>query len=517
MKHTYLYILISLAAVLAVSCDKDPQQTPDSGPRITFAPGVVCTKAILDSDDVDGDTELTVYDYTDITDLYIDADVLSFADGYTYNLAGEGEDGYSWMKEGKACDHSFFSWMTTDKFGTTASSLFGANGLSYSYTDTALTVPNTTMTLASTQFDFCYSSIIERKGARADYSPVAFQLHHLFTSFGFKAYNYTTDKITITTAKLYGLVNNKGAKIAYHTRQGENTVTYGTTDLTKLNAVELIGSPVSMNADSGVDNFITSSSFGSHTTSDKEAFFLMWPQTADELNITTTPTVDASGAVTAGSGQAFIVIGYKVNDGATVTYKAIPLRPESWVDGDGKNTIGWDAGTCHQLEIGFTESQISLSVQVMPWDLYEPEIDYSGAVQIKAEGQLRFVGAGSTCTVDETNKRVYFKGGNPIKATFKIDAPLAASWMISKKGDWDSFEIDTEINGVSPYGDKIDTATGTIDGDYVTFTIYPKVTDPDSDREINLSFSIRGADGNTESIDDLMGEYVSYTIVLQAS
>ena len=532
MKRFDIYIAVFAALIIAAACSKEKSALPEGySPRITLSdPMVTGTRAILHSDDFTGDTSMEVYDYKTSYSSQNDT-IVSFH--FTNIVAyGSGSDpdwdfvntvpdgGYQWFENKAPINHSFISWLIKDKAGLEAGSLFGtgATGLSFNEDTKVLTVPATTMTLSTTQFDFCYSTILERKKERADYSPVSMPLHHLFTSFGVKAYNYTSDKITLTSVKLYGLVNNKGAQVAYDIAKGKTAVTYGSGS-TRLSAVELVNTsaPIAMNANTGVNNIITSTGLA---TSASNPFFLMWPQTAADLNITTTPTVNTSGVVTAGSGQAFLVIGYKVNDGATVTYKAIPLRPESWVDSEtGKNTVGWDAGTCHQIEIAFTDTQVGLTVTVQPWDLYEPEIDYSGEIQVKSTGKLAFSGNGTTCTVDEDNRRVYFKGGNPITATFTIDAPLDATWMISKKGDYDAFEIDDTAQG--SFGDKVDNATGTIDGNQVTFTIYPKISDPDKDREINLAFSVRLSNGNVYSVDNLIqGDPATttyYTIVLQAS
>ncbi len=524
-------LILSVMCILAggTSCTRDIEPEIDN-PKITISAAITGTRGILHPGDEGG--SMQIMDYTkegnnpEVEYIKNEAKYTTSDGGgnqptvtkKTWNFPDNKT--YSWMKEetgsdGKTIytkiDHHFFSWLTADSKGLTAADLFGS-GLSYS--NKTLTVPATKMDLTTAQFDFCYSDMVNRLATRADYSPVQMSLHHLFTCFGVKAFNYTSDKITITSAKIYGVVNDKGCTISYNTTDGDYEVVYGT-GANILDGVELVNGSIEMATNTGVENIIT---VGGGLTSATDAYYLMWPQTAANLNITTDPLVNTSGGVTAGSGQAFLVVGYKVNGGSTTTYKAIPLRPESWVE-DGSNTVGWDAGTCHQLELAFSDTYVSLKTVVKPWDLYKPEIDYSGAVQVKSEGMLHFSGAGSTCTVDETNRRVYFKGGNPITFTFTIDAPLDATWMISMKGDYDAFEIDNKALGT--YGDKINNATGTIDGNPATVTIYPKITDPDDDREIKLSFAVRASNGNVYSIDNLIQgnpeTTTYYTIVLQAS
>lgn len=511
---------IGAAIILAgaASCERNGAQQDFTSPLISISPSITGTRSILHPGDEAG--KIQIYDYAvnagGTESLHINDTATGDGTGANWVFTDNNDGaGYPWVAVTEEAGsqtidrlgHHFFSWLLEDGSGVKASDLFGT-GLSYS-TGKVLTVPTTTMTPASAQFDFCYSDMIVRAAGKSDYSTVRMPLHHLFTCFGIKAYNYTTSKITITSAKISNLVNNKGAAITYDTTADTVIVSYGTGS-TKLSATELVGSDIDMAANTGVANIITSSAAGSHASSETDAFFLMWPQTAAELDIPT-------GTVT--SSDAVLTLKYKVNGGTEIT-KTIPLRPASWADENGKNnTTGWDAGTRHQLELAFTDAEVGLTATVMPWDLYTPTIDYDSSIQLKEDGELTFIGDGSTCTVDTTSRRVYFKGGNPITATFALDAPIAATWMISMKGDFESFELDN--TAVGTFGDKVNNNTGTIDGNAVRFTIYPRVTDPDADRTITLSFSVRCANGNVYSVDDLVqGDTAKkpyYTIVLQAS
>ena len=502
--------------VAAVSCKKD-QQPESTSPRISISAAMSDgTKAILHEGDLNGKSALQIYDYRGSETVPFINDQVSYPttpNEVTWKWGSEPADGYSWLNGNARIDHHFFGWLTTDKSGLKASDLFGTSGLVFPGTGEikTLTVPQTAMTLSSKQFDFCYSDMINRIAEKTDYSTVQIPLHHLFTCFGLKVGNYSSNAISISSIKLFGLVNNKGAKIAYDTEEGKATVTYGTTGLAKLggtSGVELLGSTINLTTTNPVaNNAITATGLGTDAT---DALFLMWPQTADELNI-----ADANAPTTS---EAVLQITYKVDGGSNVT-KVIPLRPESWVDGTThKNTVGWDAGTCHKLELAFTDTQLSLKVTVAPWDLYEPTINYDVETQIKTGGQLKF--NTTTCTIDSDNKRIYFKGGNPITGTFTLEKPFNGTWLITKEGSWDSFELDNA--DLTTFGNTDESNYGTIDGNPATFTIYPFITDPDSDREITLKFSVRASNGQIYDANDIIygtgtGSYKGYKIVLQAS
>lgn len=522
-KNTKYYVLTAAIAMLgAVSCDKsgnDTALTADSS-AITFSASLPQTKAILHADNWMNSCELAIYDYLDgNTESYNDRVYINSTIKYWPNtpnnpwpVEGAPEKGYVWFENTlKRPDHNFFSWIQRDG-DLTPASIFGKD-LSVSVSNGVYTVATpsegASIKLESSQFDFCYSDMIQRKAAKADYSTVGIQLQHFLTSFGVKAHNYSEDDITIKSVKLYGLTTRKSGSITYNIPAGTTSVSYVAKgqDWTSSSPLELLASNITIKAGEDIPNIITCSGKATNAT---EPFFLMWPQTNEELK------------------NAYIKVVYSVAGGSDETpeARALCLSAEKLV---------WEAGVRQQLEVSFAKKSLTLTAHKVPWDFYEPVIDYSAMVSVKDKGMLTFDKV--TCNIDEENRRVYFKNGNPIKATFTIDGPLEATWLISKVGDWDAFELDNATpypypsgEPVSLFGDGVDYSYGQIQlldpadvskgGATATITIYPKIIDPDKDYEMTLSFAIRTASGKVQSIDrEIQGEDKSkyYKIILQAS
>ena len=499
--------------LVALSCVRE--QNPDGQvqvayPEIRISAGFGQTKSILDkAEHLEGSSAIQLYDYKSTDEeggltVHIGKSVSYGASANTHWSLGES---YSWFDKindkAVARDHNFIAWLTTDKDGLTATNLFGTGGITYSDPgDNAvktISVPETAITLESAQFDFCYSDLLQRKKAKADYSTVGLQMRHLLTCFGIKASNYTSEAVNITSVKLYGLANIKSGSVAYDMENGTTTPTVTpaatSTSWPETDKLELLktGTTITVPAENKantpaegvVNNIITR---GDKSTDNPE-FFLMWPQTNGELQ------------------NAKIDVTY--NTGGTPNTVTIPLAP---ING------GWDAGIRQELELSFTEKKMLLTITPKDWYYYQPSIDYDAEVVVNSGGELTF--DESTCVVDKTNKCVYFKNGNPITIHFRIEAPEAGTWLISKEGDMDAFEIDNADE--SQFGDGEDYNYGQISaGKTATVTIYPTVEDPDKDYQITLSFAVRTPNGQVISVNNKIqgsdDRADFYKIILQAS
>lgn len=502
------YIEISgavLALALAVSCSKGNPELGNGS--ISISAGIVsaepATKAPLSQADLTAGSTLKVYDILGTSfDRHIDGktatkgtNVWAFAETYPW-LIGEAPDL-------EKADHNFFGWLTKDKDNLTPAGLFGSEPAIVAndpddgiYTMTL----QKQMTLTSSQFDFCYSNLVQRSKTSNNYSVVPLQLSHLFTCFGISARNYTSKDVTIKSVKLQGLVNNKTAEIVYDVNTGESAVTYTASSSSPKSwsndatAIELVGSNILLHADgtgdSQVANIITHANGGSKPTT-SPVYYMMWPQTDAEMDNTVASDGDNW---TYGQGEAVIVVTYSTFGSSSDIVVPLALRPAS-LDGDG-----WDAGTKHCIELSFTERFLELKATARPWDYTEPDIDYTASVSASTAGALNFSG----CLFGEGDNAdcIYFKNGNPITGYFKLDSPLDATWMISKVGDFDVFEIDNRYLGEP--GDGVEFNYGTIDGNTAYFTIYPKITDPQRDYSITLTFAVRIATGNVINVDDLV-------------
>jgi len=549
---TKLYSIIAAAAiaVISVACS-------ESGPEygcgnITVGASMAqadaqLTKGPLSQADLVGGSTILVYDILP-DDSKPRQNFTAHIDGKTATKGSGGwsfSSSYPWVVGTplytSKTDHNFFGWLTREATGNLSlTDLFTTTGtdpefaVTPSQLDSVYTVSiSKTMTLNVAQFDFCYSDLVHRKKENNNYSIVPLHLHHLFACFGISARNYTSSKVTITSIKLHGLVNNKTAEIVYNTgyNKGTTEISYSPADsnpkswTTDANALELVGSSIVLNAEdetgASVANVITSAAAGSHP-SNAATYFLMWPQTDAEMDNTVRKVSDAWTYDS--PDEPVLVVTYTTAGNATPVTVPLPIRPAS-LDGSG-----WDAGTKHCIELAFTEKTLDLADHVKNWDYIDQAVDYTQAATASVEGRLTF--SGCIFGTGSYSNCIYFKNGNPITGYFKLDGPEDATWMIAKDGDFDVFEIDNRDTG--EFGDGIDVNYGTIDGNTAYFTIYPKITDPKRDYSITLSFTVRTATGNVINVDQLVqpkvegtpaayvtqdGEVVveKRTIVLQAS
>ncbi len=492
-----------MAAMLAaaVSCNEslDTDSAADFGSPIKFRVGMA-TKAFLGSSDINtANTELTIWGF---------AGSNPFIEGVTakYDATESGWDlgkDYYW---GGNVTYKFFSYLTKDKNGKTA-----PTGISVK--DSTLKVPSRTFDFTATDsdFDFCYSEVVNRPADNADHSVVAFNLNHLYSAIAFSAHNYTGSSITIKDVTLVGLKNKKSATIAFTdsarvTYPQDSVACTWTDGARKLNSADIT---IASNGD-------CADIIGTGSTSTTQ-YYMFWAQTSDELEAT--GWIDSN---TQPTGGAYLKIVY-VQDGVTVTkYAKLPQDLEVKTGGAVKK--GWPEGTKRIMQIAFRDDWFTLQLSAAPWDYSEPSIKYAvDDDELKVGSPLKF--DESTCTVDEVTHTIYFKGGNPITGSFKLTAPEGATWIISKEGDYDAFEVDNVTLGAdglpaSRYGDKMDCNYGAVDvTDGNTFTIYPMAVAAGKDYSIQISFSVRYPNGESYCIDDLLqkdknNNVVKWTIIL---
>lgn len=378
-------------------------------------------------------------------------------------------------------DYSFLSWTQQDASGKKATDLFTA-GFSYTAAKAStsategdvpaqLAIASTKLPIDAGIMDFCYSDAVTRKAGDRNYSIVQMNLKHLFSAFTVSAHNYSASSIKITSIVLNGIHNNKSAEITFNTTEkvGSKAVYTSQTDVTNEELVTETGG-ITITSENSMANVAKGSS-------NDPKYFLMWPQTASEFT----------------SSTPQLVVTYSIAGGSSKTATLdIPN-----VEGDG-----WPAGICQNLEISFAEKSMYLTVKPMPWNQIEPIYDYQGAVSVS--GQLSFPTTSKYIISPAGSKNVFFDGSNPIILEFKIDTPENASWMVEKIGDFDAFEIDNVTPGIGTgaSGDGIDTKEGVINGDVARIAIYPKITDPQKDYKIQLSFTVRGTDGTVTKINN---------------
>ena len=535
MKSHYLIIASALAAA-AVSCSKEAPRA-DAGGTITFSAGEEATKGLIYNSGLSGSkTRIGIYDLLSTGEYHISpSNPLKYdsSDEYWVLDGKEGNDAPKWvLKDSEDKDvsrHSFFGWLATAPDGTEAESYWGSGfTLTRNGQVHTLTIPAKTVLTESvrqqvsnpmsgvSQMDFCYTDVVNRTTAAANYSTVNLSLKHLFTSFRLSAKNYNDDVVVLKNIYITGLKNSKSATITFDSEKGESKVEFA-------DAASTLKIPFPQNADDqaicslNLMNDYNNGKLDIQLQPDPSDYneyiwpdLLIWPQTLEELtpDKSTMPYVDDNGELSCDYGteisDPMIIVVYSEGGGDDLLYCA-PLP----------NSVGWDAGTRHLLQLLFYKKKVELKAETIPWDYVEQSVAYS--VQVTEGNRLSF--KTSTCTVDAGSKTVYFKGGNPITCYFKISQPTDATWLVSKSGDFDAFEIDNVKIG--EYGDGEDTAWGTIDGSQAEFTIYPTIVDPKRDYKIHLTFDVRTSSTRVINADEaVQGSSDSkdwYTIVLQGS
>lgn len=479
MKRHITHILTAAAALLAVlGCTKNEPNT--NGRLITMtAHEAGATKALLEADSfMAAGNQIVVYDYyTAPNDVQNPNPATGYyIPGVTAQSTGATDAGTVWPFLGDARyewtdagTHKFFGWMVKDNNenpALTASGFFG-NGFGFTQATHTLTIPTTTLSQSSDQFDFMYSNITPREPATEGFDPVPLEFKHLFTAFGIIAKDVAEFRdYAIDYIEFKGMVETNSATIVFPIDEStdEPTVTYGTGTpgdspyrITFTDGLHL--------TDSYKDLFSTEGNLGQNTSNRK--YMLAWPQAARAIELN---------------------IGYRakeINDTEYESYtKKITL------------TSAWLAGQKNNLNIDFKDKEITLNYLVEPWNVQTEEVDFSDQVTVDENDTITW----DLSTVDDvdysTGKVLLYDDPNvEAMCTFTILTPKGATWtasLISLEGHPDAFRF---VGG---------TKYGTVG---VRDTIKLAVTnqDPISPRHVcELLITVQTADGRTIVVDDAL-------------
>lgn len=223
MKHiNTLAAAVFLAAALS-SCAKMRVETEDVRPagtpiRMAVSSEGAQTKALFDADSFSAEGNVL-----QIWDVYFNSVVAPQAYIEGTNVVSTGTTGAVWpFKEGDAVKHYYWTKTGTHRFygvlvkdNSGSEPLTPTTGWGFDAAHKVYSVPTTTLTLTSPQFDFVYSNVIERNldnGAPTTAVPLKF--NHLFSAFGFTFENDSPSSFNIKSATLK--VDDKAAaKIDY--------------------------------------------------------------------------------------------------------------------------------------------------------------------------------------------------------------------------------------------------------------------------------------------------------------
>lgn len=363
-----------------------------------------------------------------IWDVYFNSVVAPRAYIEGTNVVSTGTTGAVWpFKEGDAVKHYYWTKTGTHRFygvlvkdNSGSAPLTPTTGWGFDAAHKVYSVPTTTLTLTSPQFDFVYSNVIERNldnGARTTAVPLKF--NHIFSAFGFTFENDSPSSFNIKSATLkvddqaaatidYSNVWDKGFAPA-DADNWNPAVTY--TGLTMSSTAGISGKTGAIQAGTCYDMFQ-----GGELTdmSNYDKYTLIWPQdlTGKTLvinyDMTVTRPYTKYEYVSWGNGGwnvEFEEVG--ANKGA---YN--PKKPNKWTTyyeyvGEGKgsynvksatpNTWGmykqveasetvtenktltidlakktkggkWIAGNKYLYNLVYTNSELEMKVTVMQWD-----------------------------------------------------------------------------------------------------------------------------------------------------
>ena len=346
---------------------------------------------------------------------------------------------YPWTRTGT---HNFFGW-TTKTAETNASanaaleatSLFGTAGdndntkFGFIYSSKTLNIPATTMTTATPQLDFCYSSIVQKTSSYRD--PVEIPFHHLFTGLCLELENLSDDKIHISNVVTRGIANTKSATIPF-SGNGIPAPVYTKESTGNIIPASIWSSPVTIENKDCIDLW-TGNTFTTDAQNHIPNYILMWPQdyTADICgNNVDTP--------------AGIVITYTIEDvqdehgddivfTATINFKDIESLKDS--------QTGFLAGHRYLLSLQFQGYTFIVKLRADDWDYVPDDMNYSdSAIAANSSGGYHggalwlYNGAEdeNNSLGDSNNKPrvIPMEMGDAFTGVFYIEAPTEGNWKV---------------------------------------------------------------------------------------
>lgn len=222
MKHIHMLAAAVFMAAALSSCAKMRVETEDVRPagtpiRMAVSSEGAQTKALFDASSFSAEGNVL-----QIWDVYFNSVVAPQAYIEGTDVVSTGTTGAVWpFKEGDAVTspdkhyywtktgtHRFYGVLVKDNSGSAP--LTPTTGWGFDETHKVYSVPTTTLTLTSPQFDFVYSNVIERNldnGAPTTAVPLKF--NHLFSAFGFTFENDSPSSFNIKSATLK--VNDQAA------------------------------------------------------------------------------------------------------------------------------------------------------------------------------------------------------------------------------------------------------------------------------------------------------------------
>lgn len=469
-----------------------------SGPAMIFTAADPQTKAFIEDINRSGN-ELVVYDYmtgiagtlevAEADRWYIDhSRIRCTVDGQEVWDYVSGDE-YFWLY---GSHHSCFGWLFTGPSGYNTITFFGHHP-EFDKTNFRLPLPAYDFTLESPLYDFLYSDVTKRTYTQEnpDSSPIDLKMNHLFSAFRFTVRSVRESPVTINSAVLK-VVTKKQATIDFSNgintaAGGRPVVTYAETDAGPL---QLKDRNHQLSAGSPAINLFN--------RDDVEAFRMIWPQDETEF------------------AGALLEVRYTDE-----------TRPEEQVKEfhlDGFAQKEWLAGNRYSYELVFTDKEITLTCEVIPWRKKDITLDYTEVVVVSDKIQWH---DNTISNLDEHTGEVllYNDKNKPAECYFKLDAPKGATWtasLIPVAGtNTDAFEfVDPEKydeSAADPYTVVTNPSGDVGDGKIAKLKI--RVKNPSSQTNTNkakLRIVVKTANGEqTIVVENLCSghAYNEYTLV----
>ena len=488
-------------SLVLLSCVKEAGRDMVKGPAMAFSAADPQTKAFIDDINRSGN-ELVVYDYmTGVGNiLEVPAENRWYIDHSRIHCTVDGQevwdyvsgDEYFWLY---GSNHSCFGWLFTGPSGYNTITFFGEHPHFEKATFT-LPLPAYKFTHASPLYDFLYSDVTKRTYTQAnpDSSPIDLKLNHLFSAFRFTVRSVRQAPVTINSAVLK-VVTQKKATIDF--KDAVNKVAGGKADVRYESEFSTVDTLRLENR----NHELTSGSpaINLFNRNDAEAFRMIWPQDQTEFAYA---TLEVRYTDTTNQGEEQV--------------KTFQLN--------GFSQKEWLAGNRYSYELVFTDKEITLTCEVLPWQKKDITLDYTQVVVVSDKIQWH---DNTISNLNEhTGEVVLFNDKKkPAECYFKLDAPMGATWtatLIPVGGtSTDAFEfVDPEKydeNNADPYT-VVTTPSGTV-GDKSIAKLKIRVKDATSQTNTNkakLRIVVKTAnDEQTIVVENLCSghDYNEYTLV----
>ena len=405
MKRYTIYILALVMSLVLLACNREERSEVRRGPAMNFTASDPETKAFIDEINRSGN-QLVVYDYmTGIEgQLVVNESDRWYIDHKRIQCSVDGQQLWDYVDTGDyfwlfGSSHNCFGWLFVGPSGYNTITFFGEHP-EFEKENFRLPLPAYEFTMDSPLYDFLYSDITKRSFTQAnpDSSPIALKMNHLFSAFRFKIRSVRQHPVTIMSATLKNLVTGKQATIDFG--NARETAVESTVSVSYSNTAT--GDLTLSRGAQGHELTSESAAINLFDLADPDAFRMIWPQSEQEFE------------------SAVLEVTYEENgEQTTKEFDLNGFTPKQWL-----------SGSRYAYELVFTDKEILLVCEVLPWTKKGITLDFTDVVVVSDKIQWH---DNTISHLDEhTGEVLLFNSiDKPAECYFKIDAPNNATWHAS--------------------------------------------------------------------------------------